>query len=92
MKNNKFIIKFLLVIAFVLPFNICFAGYYDEYKNDLHVNRLALKYNAIWIAASKWLVKYGIMTEKEADWWIDLAKKEYFFPQDRKKTYTDNEE
>ncbi len=58
MKNNKFIIKFLLVIAFVLPFNICFAGYYDEYKNDLHTNRLALKDNAIWIAASKGLVKY----------------------------------
>lgn len=32
------------------------------------------------------------MSEKEADWWIDLAKKEYFFPQDRNKTYTDNEE
>ena len=32
------------------------------------------------------------MTEKEAEWWVDLAKKEYFFPQDRKKTYTDNEE
>ena len=31
------------------------------------------------------------MSEKEADWWIDLAKKEYFFPQDRKKTYTDEE-
>lgn len=31
------------------------------------------------------------MPEKEADWWIDLAKKEYFFPQDRKKTYTDDE-
>ena len=31
------------------------------------------------------------MSEKEADWWIDLAKKEYFFPQDRKKTYTDDE-
>lgn len=27
------------------------------------------------------------MSEKEADWWIDLAKKEYFFPQDRKRTY-----
>lgn len=27
------------------------------------------------------------MSPKEADWWIDLAKKEYFFPQDRKKTY-----
>ena len=27
------------------------------------------------------------MSEKEADWWIELAKKEYFFPQDRKKTY-----
>ena len=27
------------------------------------------------------------ISEKEADWWIDLAKKEYFFPQDRKKTY-----
>lgn len=32
------------------------------------------------------------MTEREADWWIDLAKKEYFFPQDRKKTYTEDEE
>lgn len=31
------------------------------------------------------------MTEKEADWWIDLAKKEYFFAQDRKKTYKDEE-
>jgi hypothetical protein len=31
------------------------------------------------------------MSEKEADWWIDLAKKEYFFPQDRKKTYTEDE-
>jgi hypothetical protein len=29
------------------------------------------------------------MSVKEADWWIDLAKKEYFFPQDRKKTYTE---
>ena len=27
------------------------------------------------------------MSEKEADWWIELAKKEFFFPQDRKKTY-----
>lgn len=27
------------------------------------------------------------ISEKEADWWIDLAKKEYFFPQDRNKTY-----
>lgn len=27
------------------------------------------------------------MTEKEAEWWIDLAKKEYFFPHDRKKVY-----
>ena len=32
------------------------------------------------------------VTAKEADWWIDLAKKEYFFPQDRKKTYTEDEE
>jgi hypothetical protein len=32
------------------------------------------------------------MSEKEAEWWIDLAKKEYFFPQDRKKTYADDEE
>ena len=31
------------------------------------------------------------MTEKEADWWIELAKKEYFFPQDRKKTYSEDE-
>lgn len=27
------------------------------------------------------------MGEKEADWWIDLAKKEYYFKTDRKKTY-----
>ena len=27
------------------------------------------------------------MSETEADWWINLAKKEYFFPHDRKKTY-----
>lgn len=32
------------------------------------------------------------MSEKEADWWIDLAKKEYFFPHDRKKTYTEETE
>ena len=32
------------------------------------------------------------MTEKEAEWWIDLAKKEYLFPHDRKKTYTEDEE
>ena len=31
------------------------------------------------------------ISAKEADWWVDLAKKEYFFPQDRKKTYTDEE-
>lgn len=31
------------------------------------------------------------MSEKEADWWIDLAKKEYFFAQDRNKTYNDEE-
>lgn len=31
------------------------------------------------------------MSEKEADWWIDLAKKEYYFAQDRKKTYEDEE-
>lgn len=27
------------------------------------------------------------MTSKEADWWVDTAKKEYFFQQDRNKTY-----
>ena len=32
------------------------------------------------------------MSEKEAEWWIDLAKKEYFFPQDRKKVYKEEEE
>jgi hypothetical protein len=31
---------------------------------------------------------YGeTMSEKEAEWWIDLAKKEYFFPHDRNKVY-----
>lgn len=28
------------------------------------------------------------MDEREGNWWIDLAKKEYFFPQDRNKKYT----
>ena len=28
------------------------------------------------------------MSEKEVEWWIDLAKKEYFFPQDRNKVYS----
>ena len=27
------------------------------------------------------------MDEKEVDWWVELAKKEYYFPQDRNKTY-----
>lgn len=27
------------------------------------------------------------MSEKEADWWVDLAKKEYFFKKDRNKVY-----
>lgn len=27
------------------------------------------------------------MTDKEGDWWIDLAKKEYYFPNDRNKKY-----
>jgi hypothetical protein len=27
------------------------------------------------------------ITEKEADWWVDLAKKEYFFKKDRNKVY-----
>ena len=27
------------------------------------------------------------LSEEEAIWWIDLAKKEYFFPHDRNKTY-----
>lgn len=27
------------------------------------------------------------MSDKEAEWWVELAKKEYFFPQDRKKVY-----
>lgn len=27
------------------------------------------------------------LSEEEANWWIDLAKKEYFFPHDRNKTY-----
>ncbi|MBR5323502.1 MAG: hypothetical protein IKV14_01605 [Muribaculaceae bacterium] len=56
-ENNKFSIRFLLVITFILPFNICFGNYYDI-KNELHTNRLALKDNAIWITASKGLLKY----------------------------------
>ena len=27
------------------------------------------------------------MSEKEAEWWINAAKKEYYFKQDRNKTY-----
>jgi hypothetical protein len=27
------------------------------------------------------------MSSKEIEWWLELAKKEYFFPQDRNKTY-----
>jgi hypothetical protein len=27
------------------------------------------------------------MSEKEADWWIDLSEKEYFFKKDRNKIY-----
>lgn len=27
------------------------------------------------------------MDEKEVEWWLDLAKKEYYFPQDRNKKY-----
>jgi len=29
------------------------------------------------------------MSEDEADWWVDLAKKEYFFKNDRNKTYSE---
>ena len=32
------------------------------------------------------------MSEKEVEWWIDLAKKEYFFPQDRNKVYSGDSE
>lgn len=31
------------------------------------------------------------LSEEEANWWIDLAKKEYFFPHDRNKTYQTKE-
>lgn len=31
------------------------------------------------------------LSEKETDFWLDLAKKEYFFPQDRKKVYEEEE-
>ena len=27
------------------------------------------------------------MSEKEGNWWFDIAKKEYFFPHDRNKIY-----
>ena len=30
------------------------------------------------------------MTEKEFEWWLDLANKEYFFQNDRNKTYTED--
>lgn len=34
-------------------------------------------------------VNYGNnMDEREYNWWLELAKKEYFFPHDRNKTYT----
>ena len=47
------------------------VGYYHKINVD---DSLSSKY-----AAS--------MSEKEAEWWLELAKKEYFFPQDRNKTY-----
>lgn len=31
------------------------------------------------------------MSEKEAEWWVELAKQEYFFPQDRNKRYDETE-
>jgi hypothetical protein len=31
------------------------------------------------------------LSEEEANWWIELAKKEYFFPHDRNKTYQTEE-
>ena len=58
MKINNLNIKFLLLITYLLFTNLCFAEIYDEYKNELHSNRLALKDNSIWIVASKGLVKY----------------------------------
>lgn len=30
---------------------------------------------------------FNNMDERESGWWIDIAKKEYFFPHDRNKTY-----
>ena len=58
MKNINLNLRILLILIFVLSYNISYAGWLDEYKNELHTNRLALKDNAIWIAASKGLVKY----------------------------------
>ena len=58
MKKLRFSQKPILFILFIFSINICLAGQYDKYKNELHTNRLALKDNAIWIAASKGLVKY----------------------------------
>lgn len=31
------------------------------------------------------------MSDDEAEWWIELAKQEYFFPQDRNKQYSETE-
>ena len=58
MKNINLTLRILLILIFSLSYNLSYAGWLDEYKNELHTNRLALKDNAIWIVASKGLVKY----------------------------------
>ena len=58
MKKLTIRTRLLLLLTFLQFISLCNAGVIDKYKNDLRANRLALKDNAIWIAASKGLVKY----------------------------------
>ena len=58
MKKLTIRTRLLLLLTFLQFISLCNAGVIDKYKNDLRANRLALKDNAIWIAASKGLVRY----------------------------------
>ena len=54
----------LLLILILFPFTISYADQFSKFKNELHTNRLTLRDNAVWIVASKGLVKYDKTAEK----------------------------
>ena len=64
MKNINLNLRILLILIFVLSYNISYAGWLDEYKNELHTNRLAIKDGSVWIVASKGLIRYEKANEK----------------------------